>query len=146
MQATGSFRGTLYSKVLLPDSVYDAVDYCPDISIVSADCDGTERDSLYDMTALEKKDKYELFLGGNYAKVIIDTGANTGKSLQVVKDSFANCFVPFLAGDYETITMVDLRYCREKIQPLADAADDILVLYEITNFAADSNLFKLDLQ
>ena len=144
--ATDSFRGTLYSKVLLPDSVYDAVDYCPDISIVSADCDGTERDSLYDMTALEKKDKYELFLGGNYAKAVLRTGTENGKHLLVVKDSFANCFVPFLTGDYETITMVDLRYCREKIQPLADAADDILVLYEITNFAADSNLFKLNLQ
>lgn len=146
VQATDSFRGTLYSKVLLPDSVYDAVDYCPDISIVSADCDGTERDSLYDMTALEKKDKYELFLGGNYAKAVLRTGTENGKHLLVVKDSFANCFVPFLAGDYETITMVDLRYCREKLQPLADAADDILVLYEITNFAADSNLFKLNLQ
>ena len=144
--ATDSFRGTLYSKVLLPDSVYDAVDYCPDISIVSADCDGTERDSLYDMTALEKKDKYELFLGGNYAKAVLRTGTENGKHLLVVKDSFANCFVPFLTGDYETITMVDLRYCREKLQPLADAADDILVLYEITNFAADSNLFKLNLQ
>ena len=130
----------------LPDSVYDAVDYCPDISIVSADCDGTERDSLYDMTALEKKDKYELFLGGNYAKAVLRTGTENGKHLLLIKDSFANCFVPFLAGDYETITMVDLRYCREKIQPLADAADDILVLYEITNFAADSNLFKLNLQ
>ena len=142
-QAADSFRGTLYSKVLLPDSAYDTVDYCPDITIVSADCDGTERDSLYDLTALEKKDKYELFLGGNYAKAVIRTGTENGKHLLVIKDSFANCFVPFLAGDYETITMVDLRYCREKLQPLADEADDILVLYEITNFAADGNLFKL---
>ena len=144
-QATDRFRGTLYSKVLLPDSVYDTVDYCPDITIVSADCDGTERDSLYDLTALEKKDKYELFLGGNYAKAVIRTGTENGKHLLVIKDSFANSFVPFLTGDYETITMVDLRYCREKLQPLADEADDILVLYEITNFAADGNLFKLNL-
>ena len=144
-QATDRFRGTLYSKVLLPDSVYDTVDYCPDITIVSADCDGTERDSLYDLTALEKKDKYELFLGGNYAKAVIRTGTENGKHLLLIKDSFANSFVPFLTGDYETITMVDLRYCREKLQPLADEADDILVLYEITNFAADGNLFKLNL-
>lgn len=61
VQATDRFCGTLYSKVLLPDSVYDEVDYCPDITIESADCDGTVTDSLYDMTALEKKDKYELF-------------------------------------------------------------------------------------
>ena len=144
-RATDRFRGTLYSKVLLPDSVYDTVDYCPDIAIVSADCDGAETDTLYDETALEKKDKYELFLGGNYAKAVIRTGTENGKHLLLIKDSFANCFVPFLTGDYETITMVDLRYCREKLQPLADEADDILVLYEITNFAADGNLFKLNL-
>lgn len=144
--ATDSFRGTLYSKVLLPDSVYDEVDYCPDISIVSADCDGTVTDSLYDLAALEKKDKYELFLGGNYAKAVLRTGVENGKHLLLIKDSFANSLVPFLCGDYETITMVDLRYCREKIQPLADEADDVLVLYEITNFAADGNLFKLNLQ
>ena len=143
--ATDRFRGTLYSKVLLPDSVYDTVDYCPDIAIASADCDGTQTDSLYDTDALTRKDKYELFLGGNYAKAVIRTGTENGRHLLVIKDSFANSFVPFLTGDYETITMVDLRYCREKIQPLADAADDILVLYEITNFAADTNLFKLNL-
>ena len=98
------------------------------------------------MAALEKKDKYELFLGGNYAKAVLRTGVENGKHLLLVKDSFANSLVPFLCGDYETITMVDLRYCREKIQPLADEADDVLVLYEITNFAADGNLFKLNLK
>ena len=46
VQATDRFRGTLYSKVLLPDSVYDEVDYCPDITIESADCDGTVTDLL----------------------------------------------------------------------------------------------------
>ena len=141
-----AIRGTLYSKVLLPDSVYDEVDYCPDITIESADCDGTVTDSLYDLAALEKKDKYELFLGGNYAKAVLRTGVENGKHLLLIKDSFANSLVPFLCGDYETITMVDLRYCREKIQPLADEADDVLVLYEITNFAADGNLFKLNLK
>ena len=143
VQATDSFQGTLYSKVLLPDSVYDAVDYCPDISIVSADCDGTERDSLYDMAALEKKDKYELFLGGNYGQCVITTGTENGKHLLLVKDSFANSFVPFLTGDYETITMLDLRYFRGSVQELAAEADDILVLTEITNLAASGEYFKL---
>lgn len=143
VQATDSFRGTLYSKVLLPDSAYDAVDYCPDISIVSADCDGTERDSLYDMAALEKKDKYELFLGGNYGQCVISTGVENGKHLLLVKDSFANSFVPFLTGDYETITMLDLRYFRGSVQELAAEADDILVLTEITNLAASGEYFKL---
>lgn len=139
-----TFRGTLYSKVLLPDSPYDTVSIAAFATIRSMDCDGEVSDSLYSMAALEEKDHYKIFMGGNYAKVVIDTGANTGKSLLVVKDSFANSFLPFLVRDYDTITVLDLRFYREGVQPLADEADDVLVLYELTNFAADKNLYKLN--
>ena len=142
--ASTSFRGTLYSKVLLPDSPYDTVSIASDAAIRSMDCDGQVSNSLYSMAALEEKDHYKIFMGGNYAKVVIDTGANTGKSLLVVKDSFANSFLPFLVRDYDTITVLDLRFYREGVQPLADQADDVLVLYELTNFASDKNLYKLN--
>ena len=46
--------------------------------------------------------------------------------------------------DYDTITVLDLRYYRESVQPLAEEATDVLVLYELTNFAADKNLYKLN--
>ena len=95
------------------------------------------------LSALEQKDKYELFLGGNYGKAVITTGVENGKHLLLVKDSFANSFVPFLTGDYETITMLDLRYFRGSVQELAAEADDILVLTEITNLAASGEYFKL---
>ena len=142
--ASNCFRGTLYSKVLLPDSPYDTVAIASDAAVRSMDCDGEVSDSLYSLAALEEKDHYKIFMGGNYAKVIIDTGANTGKSLLVVKDSFANSFLPFLVRDYDTITVLDLRFYREGVQPLADQADDVLVLYELTNFASDKNLYKLN--
>ena len=140
--ASDHFRGTLYSKVLLPDSVYDSVYYAPEITVESVVCDG-EDGTLYDLSALEQKDKYELFLGGNYGKAVITTGVENGRRLLLVKDSFANSFVPFLTGDYETITMIDLRYCRDSMRDLADEATDILVLTEMTNFAASADYFKL---
>lgn len=140
--ASDHFRGTLYSKVLLPDSVYDSVYYAPEITAESVVCDG-EDGTLYDLSALEQKDKYELFLGGNYGKAVITTGVENGRHLLLVKDSFANSFVPFLTGDYETITMLDLRYFRGSVQELAAEADDILVLTEITNLAASGEYFKL---
>ena len=129
--ATDSFRGTLYSKVLLPDSVYDSVYYAPEITVESVVCNG-EDGALYDLSALEQKDKYELFLGGNYGQCVITTGTENGKHLLLVKDSFANSFVPFLTGDYGTITMIDLRYYRGSMAELAAEADDILVLTEVT--------------
>ena len=140
--ATNSFRGTLYSKVLLPDSVYDTVYYAADITAERVVCDG-EDGALYDLGALEQKDKYELFLGGNYGQCVITTGVENGKQLLLVKDSFANSFVPFLLGDYETVTMIDLRYFRGSMAELAAESDDILVLTEITNLAASGDYFKL---
>ena len=140
--ATDSFRGTLYSKVLLPDSVYDSVYYAPEITVESVVCDG-EDGALYDLSALEQKDKYELFLGGNYGQCVITTGTENGKHLLLVKDSFANSFVPFLTGDYETITMIDLRYYRGSMAELAAEADNILVLTEVTNLAGSGDYFKL---
>ena len=142
VQATDSFRGTLYSKVLLPDSVYDSVYYAPEITVESVVCDGKDG-ALYDLSALEQKDKYELFLGGNYGQCVITTGTENGKHLLLVKDSFANSFVPFLTGDYETITMIDLRYYRGSMAELAAEADDILVLTEVTNLAGSGDYFKL---
>ena len=140
--ASDHFRGTLYSKVLLPDSVYDSVYYAPEITAESVVCDG-EDGTLYDLSALEQKDKYELFLGGNYGKAVITTGVENGRHLLLVKDSFANSFVPFLTGDYETITMIDLRYYRDSMQSLADESTDILVLTEMSNLAASGDYFKL---
>lgn len=140
--ATDSFRGTLYSKVLLPDSVYDSVYYVPEITAASVVCD--EKDgALYDLTALEQKDKYELFLGGNYGRCIITTGTENGKKLLLIKDSFANSFVPFVLEDYESVTMIDLRYFRASLTELAAESDDILVLTEITNLAGSADYFKL---
>ena len=140
-----TFRGTLYSKVLLPRSGYDTVSIAEDVTIRSMDCDGTVLGSIYDRNALAEKDHYKVYMGGNHAKTVIDTGAQTGKTLLIVKDSFANSFIPYLAAEYDTITVLDLRYCREKVQELAADCTDILVLYELTNFAADSNLYKLNL-
>ena len=140
--ATEEFRGTLYSKVLLPDSVYDSVYYAPEITAESVVCDGKDG-TLYDGDALTRKDKYELFLGGNYGQCVITTGTENGKHLLLVKDSFANSFVPFLLGDYETVTMIDLRYFRGSMAELAVESDDILVLTEITNLAASGDYFKL---
>jgi len=52
--------------------------------------------------------------------------------------------VPFLTEDYDTITLIDLRHCREEVQTIADGCTDVLVLYELTNFTSDNNLFKLN--
>lgn len=143
---TKSFYGTLYSKVLdqtiEPDVIYAATKIGETTSVV---CDNEERTGIYDEKQLAAKDKYTYFFGGNYGKVTIQTEAEKKGRLVIFKDSFANSMVPFLLQDYSEIIMIDLRYYRESVAELLAEQEDaeILVLYEMSNFAQDTNLFKL---
>lgn len=66
---------------------------------------------LYQPEFLDSEDAYRFFLDGNHAVVQIGTGQKEGH-LAVLKDSFANCLIPFLTAHYEKITVVDPRYFR----------------------------------
>ena len=63
----------------------------------------------------------------------------------ILKDSFANSMVVYLLPYYETITMVDLRYFNGSFAQVTEACDptELLVLYELTNFAGEKNLYKI---
>ena len=100
---------------------------------------------LYDMSAAGEKDKYKVFLGGNYGETTITGGCNNGKTLLIIKDSFANSLVPFLTADYENIIMLDLRYYMGSAKQLAadKGADEILFVCEMSSFANDKNMVKL---
>ena len=102
--------------------------------------DGTEYSAqpgpLYDASQLQGRDKYAMFLRGNNGYSTIDGAAANGRRFLVIKDSYANCFVPFLTADYEQIDVVDLRYWKYNVENLIDrfAYDDILVLYNFQTF------------
>lgn len=136
------FRGSLYSKVLSPDIESDEILIGTENTPIIAD--GKET-FLYDMDALNKKDKYLVFQGGNHGRVDI-TGKGKGNIL-IIKDSFANSFVPFLIEDYGKIIMIDLRYYMGNMNELCkkEKISHILVLYQITNFISDENIIKLGL-
>jgi len=130
------FYGTIYSKVLdsaaKPDSVF-APTALPEVTVT---IDGeTVLDSIYVEDFLNKKDKYAYFFGGNYGKVEITTGANNGKVLLVIKDSFANSLMPYLLEDYEKIIMLDMRYFDGKTSEelMLGGVTDVLFVYEMTN-------------
>lgn len=139
------FFGTLYSKVLDSQAVEDEMDAPQNLPDISVFCDGEERDSIYDEGKKEEKDKYAYFFGGNYGEVQIINEAVEERRLLIIKDSFANSMVPFLLRDYSEIQMLDMRYFKGSVQDFLEeyGADEILILYEISNFAQDKNLNKL---
>lgn len=145
--ASKDFYGTLYSKALDPAAVPDEVDIPESLPKVTVEYDGTKHDSVYDESKLQTKDKYTVFFGGNYGEVVINTDSDSEKTLLVIKDSFANSMVPYLLDDYSRIIMVDLRYYRGNLQQEVEdnSVTDLLFLYEMSNFAQDNNLYKLNI-
>lgn len=151
------FRGSLYSKILDADSAYDEIwtyGLQKDDAFGSKDCtvmidEKQQLDSIYDDEKLQEKDKYAYFLGGNYGQVHIQNqkaaSKAKGKNILIIKDSFANSFVPFVTQDYENIYMVDLRYYNGDMKSYLQEHNitDVLVLYNISNFISDRNLHKL---
>jgi len=53
---------------------------------------------------------YAAFLGGDYPWGEIKTDINNGKRIVVVKDSYANAFVPFLLPHFEKVYYLDPRH------------------------------------
>lgn len=145
------FLGTTYNKAHVytkPDevTVFHKNDEKKKIQIDENDGE-LFSDSFYFRDAAEKGfDRYQLFFSKNTGKIEINTDEKNRKTLLVVKDSFANCFVPFLADDYEKIIMVDNRYRKIGIETVFleyPEITDVLVLFNTEKFRKDTHLSSL---
>lgn len=103
-----------------------------------------ENGSLYDLENLSLRDKYTVFLGGNDPLTVIRT-ENSGQKLLLVKDSYANCEIPYLLAHFSEIHVVDLRYYKESISAYVaeNAIDAAVVSYSVANFSEDTNIYFL---
>lgn len=126
------FRGTLFSKVPISKQIDEII--IPSIPELSVTADGVPVD-FYSLDALEAKDKYNIFQGGNHGIVEITNEKGNGKTLLILKDSYANSFVPFIADEYSKIIMLDERYTFISLEEYVNtlSPDEILVLREIIN-------------
>lgn len=143
---SANFRGTLDSKVLDPAMPKDTISALLNLSDVSITYDDdTVSDTPYVQEKLREKDQYAFFFGGNWGKVTIDTGSDSGRKLLVIKDSFANSFVPFLFEDYSQIIMLDLRYFKGSVSDVIaqQETNQLLFLYETSNFLTDNGILHL---
>ena len=147
-QTSGGFYGTAYSKSGLwltkPDTVELYSEPGGDYTVTITE--GSEEktyDSLYFPDHLNSKDQYPVFLDGNHSIVKIENRrCQNGKKLLILKDSFAHCFTTFLAANYETIVMVDLRYCRAPLSEMiaSEGIGELLVLYGAENLATSTDV------
>lgn len=144
-----AFYGTTWSRSSVTDAVGDTVSiYEPKFDIsyeVNYVVDNKTADSMYEMSWIDKKDKYSVFFDGNHPIVTINTSNKNGKKIAVFKDSYANSILPLLVNHYESVHVIDLRYY--SVNPLmyldSNGITEMLVLYNTANFVTDTNAVKL---
>lgn len=141
-----SFSGSLAAKSGYPVRVYDKIYvYAPETEtpyIVTDNTAHTKSATIYSSEALSGTDPYTVFLGGNASHLTIQTANSDGGRLLVFKDSYFNCFLPFLIPEYAEIDIIDPRYYYDDIQMLLYEKnyDAILYFYNLNTFTEDTSL------
>ena len=98
--------------------------------------------SVYVPEKLQTDNAYEIFFGGNHPLIEIETSAASTRSILIIKDSYANAFIPFLIPSYRHLTIVDPRYYYDNIDFLMTSGNynEVLFLYNVNTFTEDTNL------
>ncbi|MDK2585311.1 DHHW family protein [Romboutsia sedimentorum] len=149
-KVSNDFNGSLSLESGLRFNQRDDIDiYIPEgnkSSVVVDYLDNKKKTtSLYNTQNLNAENKYDVFLDGNHPIVEINTTTNTQRQLLLVKDSYANVFVPFLTDNYSKIVVIDPMYYKGDLSKLIDNGkfSDILFLYNANTFFSDNSLSKL---
>lgn len=143
---SNSFSGTLSSSSGISDSL-DTLEV-----ILPEGIDGTyyirnagtlnKSSSVLDISKLESKNQYEVFFGGNFSRLELYTANLNERNLLIFKDSYANCFIPFLIPHFEKIVVIDPRYFTEDINDILEDTEftHLLYLYNVNTFLEDTVL------
>ena len=145
---TDCFEGTIQSKLGIStegDTIELFLSVNEPAYTVYRNSTSKTESSLYDFAALETKDKYAVYFGGNEPFLQIRTEIENGRKILVIKDSYANCFIPFMLGEFQEIDILDLRYTNQKLSGMIAEGGytDILILYNASGFAEDISISKL---
>ncbi len=141
-----SFQGTLASTAGVHDTS-DKIEICmPKGSqgtyVANFESSGYKTASLFFKDKLEVKNHYEVFLGGNYDKVVITTVSESDNALLLIKDSYANCMIPMLTPYFSKIVVVDPRYLTDSLQSIIAENDfsHVMFLYNLNTLLEDTSL------
>lgn len=145
---TNNFEGTIQSKLGIKTEGDTIELFLPKEEVsytVYKENSNDTGNSIYDYSALDTKDKYAVYFGGNQSFMKINTKSDSGRKILVIKDSYANCFIPFMLGEFSEIDVLDLRYTNRKLSELISEGEytDLLILYNASGFAEDISISKL---
>ena len=139
------FQGVYYGQAALPMEA-DTLRYLENQLLsqcVVTNFETGKTGTVYDMTKLDSKDLYDVFLSGAVAlQVIENPNASTDRELIVFRDSFGSSMIPLLIGDFSKVTVIDIRYVSSAfLGQLVDFhGQDVLFLYSTTVLNNSSTL------
>lgn len=146
-EVTNSFYGTYYSKTndytLSPDSIHTFNLENADYTVNYSD---KVRDTLYENDYLNKKDKYSYFLDSNHDLIEIDNNnLKNNLKILIIKDSYANSFVPFIVNNYEEVYVIDPRYYKKDISTFIKEKEisNVLFIYNIGTINNDLGIISI---
>lgn len=146
-EVSDKFLGTLYSKVFTfgqeKDKIYKI--NLSNYNFTVQYMDKVKYD-FYEESYLLEKDKYSYFLGTNQPLIEITNNNFTGSDeLLIVKDSYANSFIPLIANHYKKVYVIDLRYYNIKLSDYIKENNikNVLFLYNINNIDNDTGILSV---
>lgn len=107
-EKTADFSGTTAARANFPVYTRDTLEIwtLPDEADYSVVADGRELGGFYNREHLNGSDKYSAFLDGTHAiTTVTKKSGEPRKKLLVIKDSFANCLIPFLAREFDIVAL-----------------------------------------
>ena len=138
----------MYSKVLDNSLSYDYIEIIEDDTKYNVyyEDDNITKDSLYNYEYLDKKDKYAFFLDNNHSLIKIENlDIISNDSLLIIKDSYANSFVPLIAPNYKYVYVIDPRYYHKSIIDYINNndIDNVLLLYNVVTMDDDFGIVSI---
>ena len=98
------------------------------------------------------------FLGTLYSKVLDksldndnilrlkDDNKNASGSILIIKDSYANCFIPYIVNDYNMVYVIDPRYYKKSISEYIKENNikDVLFIYNVLTLDEDLGILNIN--
>lgn len=141
------FYGVYYGQAALPmepdELQYLSNEILENCTVTCVD-NGTVSE-VYDMTKLNSRDLYDVFLSGAAAMLVVENpSGDPDRELVVFRDSFGSSMIPLLLQDYSKVTILDTRYISPgMIGEFVEFTDqDVLFLYSTLVLNSSSALRK----
>jgi hypothetical protein len=147
VQVEKPFYGVYYGQAALPMSAeemyYLQSDLLEDCQVY--DYESSKYFPVYNMDMLRSKDLYDIFLSGAKSLLRIENpNATTDRELIIFRDSFGSSISPLLVQEYQSVTLIDIRYISSAVleQYVDFHGQDVLFLYSTLVLNSDTQRMR----